>query len=102
MSRCECWWVSASLRTDSLNTRLANLATAVIERLGSSVDLAAMRDFDAPSHDGDLESAAGLPAGAHLDHPLIRSYEPGENWWWCYPDELAFEIDDAPPSPSHP
>jgi Zn-finger in ubiquitin-hydrolases and other protein len=38
----------------------------------------------------------------HPDHPLIRSYEPGENWWWCYPDELFFEIDDAPPSPSHP
>jgi hypothetical protein len=32
---------------------------------------------------------------------LIRSYEPEENWWWCYPDQLFFEIDDAPPSPSH-
>jgi len=26
----------------------------------------------------------------------------GENWWWCYPDELFVEIDDAPSSPSHP
>jgi NAD(P)H-dependent FMN reductase len=55
---------SASLRVDSLNTRLANLATTAIERVGSSVDLASMRDFDAPSYDGDLETAAGLPAGA--------------------------------------
>ena len=39
---------------------------------------------------------------AHTDHPVIRSYEPGENWWWCYVDELAFEVPDAPPSPSHP
>jgi hypothetical protein len=26
---------------------------------------------------------------------------PGEDWWWCYADELFFEIDGAPPSPSH-
>jgi hypothetical protein len=35
-------------------------------------------------------------------HPLIRSYEPGENWWWCYVDDLAFEVDGAPMAPSHP
>jgi hypothetical protein len=22
-------------------------------------------------------------------HPVIRSYEPGETWAWCYDDELA-------------
>lgn len=21
-------------------------------------------------------------------HPLIRSFQPGEDWAWCYPDEL--------------
>ena len=35
-------------------------------------------------------------------HPLIRSYEPGEEWWYCYPDDLAFELDGGPPSLSHP
>lgn len=39
---------------------------------------------------------------SHPDHPLIRSYEPGEEWWWCYADELLFEVPDAPPAPSHP
>jgi Zn-finger in ubiquitin-hydrolases and other protein len=38
----------------------------------------------------------------HPDHPIIRSYEPGENWWWCHTDRLLFEIDGAPPAPSHP
>jgi len=29
-------------------------------------------------------------------HPLIRSYEPGEKWWWwCYLDEVAFELEGA-------
>jgi hypothetical protein len=23
-------------------------------------------------------------------HPIMRSAEPGENWAWCYPDELPF------------
>jgi hypothetical protein len=25
-------------------------------------------------------------------HPIIRSLEPGEFWYWCYPDQLAFEV----------
>ena len=29
-------------------------------------------------------------------HPIIQSYEPGEEWWWCFPDELAFTNPDAP------
>jgi hypothetical protein len=39
---------------------------------------------------------------AHVDHPLVRSFEPGENWWWCYIDELGFDVPGAPPAPSHP
>ena len=34
--------------------------------------------------------------------PLIRSYEPGEDWWWCYADDLFFEVEAHRPSPSHP
>jgi NAD(P)H-dependent FMN reductase len=55
---------AASLRADSINARLAALAAAAIEALGASADLASMREFDAPSYDGDVESADGLPAGA--------------------------------------
>ena len=25
-------------------------------------------------------------------HPIIRSLEPGENWYWCFVDKLAFEM----------
>ena len=24
-------------------------------------------------------------------HPLIQSFQPGEDWIWCYVDELAVE-----------
>lgn len=38
----------------------------------------------------------------HPDHPVIRSYEPGEDWWSCYVDEIVFTVEGAPPAPSHP
>jgi hypothetical protein len=37
----------------------------------------------------------------HPEHPIIRSFEPGENWWWCYPDHRLFDVAGADPSPSY-
>jgi chromate reductase, NAD(P)H dehydrogenase (quinone) len=54
---------SASLRADSLNTRLARLAAETIDASGGDVDLASMRDFDAPSYDADVQLDAGFPPG---------------------------------------
>jgi len=55
---------SASLRRDSLNSKLAGLAAAAIEANGGDVDMASMRDFDAPSYDQDVQNEQGFPAGA--------------------------------------
>ncbi len=55
---------AASLRKGSLNHQLATLAAQVARQAGANVHLAAMRDFDGPSYDGDIESAEGIPAGA--------------------------------------
>lgn len=55
---------AASLRSASLNSRLAELAARLIASSGATVDLASMKDFDTPSYDGDVEDADGLPAGA--------------------------------------
>src|SRR5690606_37660554 len=44
----------ASLREDSLNRKLAALAARVVEQCGGAVDQASMRDFEAPSYDGDV------------------------------------------------
>ena len=38
-------------------------------------------------------------------HPIIRSLEPGEDWSWCFEDEVAMRIPEVhgqtriPPSP---
>ncbi|MGH9278435.1 MAG: UBP-type zinc finger domain-containing protein [Acidimicrobiales bacterium] len=55
-------------------------------------------------HVGCCDSSPKRHARAHVaavQHPIVQSYEPGEDWWWCYVDELAFMVDGAP-SYSHP
>ena len=55
---------AASLRKDSLNRKLAALAARVAAAHGATVDHADPHDFDVPAYDGDVETEAGLPAGA--------------------------------------
>jgi uncharacterized UBP type Zn finger protein len=45
-------------------------------------------------HVGCCDNSPNRHATAHhlsTGHPLIRSFEPGESWVWCYPDELYME-----------
>jgi NAD(P)H-dependent FMN reductase len=55
---------SASLRAGSLNTRLAELASGVIESNGGTVDFGSMAEFDCPSYNGDVQRDQGFPSGA--------------------------------------
>jgi hypothetical protein len=55
-------------------------------------------------HVGCCDNSKNQHATKHnhsTGHPIIRSFEPGEGWFWCYPDDLFFELDDAPPAPHH-
>jgi uncharacterized UBP type Zn finger protein len=55
-------------------------------------------------HVGCCDSSPGHHATGHYEttaHPLMQSFEPGEEWFWCYPDELLFEIEAKRPSPAH-
>jgi hypothetical protein len=56
-------------------------------------------------HVGCCDNSPGRHATGHFhgtDHPIIRSYEPGENWWWCYVDDAVLDVPGAEPAPSHP
>ena len=56
-------------------------------------------------HVGCCDSSPGRHASRHAlstSHPIVRSYEPGEDWFWCYVDQLMFELAGAPPGPVHP
>ena len=59
-------------------------------------------------HVGCCDDSPNKHATAHANsttHPIIRSLEPGEDWSWCFPDELAMRIPTVkgqtriPPSP---
>jgi hypothetical protein len=55
-------------------------------------------------HVGCCDSSPNRHATAHhrsSGHPIVRSFEPGEEWFWCYADDVGFEL-DVPPGPSHP
>ena len=46
-------------------------------------------------HIGCCDNSIGKHATAHYretGHPIIRSAEPGEDWSWCYPDEVMMQL----------
>ena len=46
-------------------------------------------------HVGCCDDSRNRHATKHFHashHPIIRSLEPGEDWYWCYVDKLAFEM----------
>ena len=56
-------------------------------------------------HVGCCDSSPNRHASAHAHtttHPLVQSFEPGEDWYWCYADDVMFEVPSRLPSPSHP
>ena len=45
---------------------------------------------------GCCDDSPNRHATAHAHesgHPIIRSAEPGEEWSWCYVDEVAFVLE---------
>ena len=59
-------------------------------------------------HVGCCDSSPNRHATAHAQgagHPIVRSIQPGEDWSWCYVDEVAMRIPEGrgepriPPSP---
>ena len=53
-------------------------------------------------HVGCCDSSPNKHATKHFhstNHPVIRSFQPGENWGWCYIDEVELDPEawaDAP------
>jgi uncharacterized UBP type Zn finger protein len=45
-------------------------------------------------HVGCCDSSKNKHATRHYHstrHPIMKSFEPGEDWGFCYPDQLFFE-----------
>jgi hypothetical protein len=55
-------------------------------------------------HVGCCDSSKNKHASEHAhaaNHPIVQSFEPGEDWWWCYVDQVVF-VPDGAPSFTHP
>ncbi len=49
---------------------------------------------------GCCDSSKNQHATAHFHetkHPVMRSLEPGEDWGWCYVDDLGFDLSGLKP-----
>jgi uncharacterized UBP type Zn finger protein len=47
---------------------------------------------------GCCDDSPNKHASAHArstSHPIIRSIEPGEDWSWCFVDEIGLRIPDV-------
>lgn len=48
---------------------------------------------------GCCDSSPNRHASRHATeqgHPIVLSFEPGEDWCWCFVDETAFVVDGLP------
>lgn len=56
-------------------------------------------------HIGCCDSSLGKHASAHFRataHRYIRSFEPGESWYWDYEAQESFDGPELAPPASHP
>ena len=50
-----------------------------------------LRECLSCGHVGCCDSSKNKHATKHFhetEHPIVRSFEPGEGWRWCYVDEV--------------
>lgn len=64
------------------------------ECLKMGADWVHLRLCEICGHVGCCDNSVNKHATKHFHqtkHPIIKSFESGEDWGWCYVDELFFE-----------
>lgn len=64
MSALKILVIPGSLRTGSLNAKLAAVAAHALARAGADVNRISLSDFPLPIYDGDLQAKSGMPKHA--------------------------------------
>ena len=57
-----------------------------------------LRRCAACGHVGCCDSSPNKHASAHAaqtEHPIMTSLEPGEDWSWCFVDQVAFVVEEG-------
>jgi uncharacterized UBP type Zn finger protein len=56
-------------------------------------------------HVGCCDSSPNRHARRHWEetgHTVVQSFEPGEDWLYCFEDDVVFEVEELEDSPSRP
>ncbi len=75
MSAVKILVIPGSLRTGSLNIRLAQMAAAELLRAGADVTELSLADYPLPIYDGDLEARSGVPEEAVQLKRMIGAHQ---------------------------
>jgi hypothetical protein len=92
------------VHVEGLETGVSPSGDGCVECLATGGRWVHLRRCLACGHVGCCDNSPGRHATGHANaeaHPLVQSFEPGEEWIWCYVDEVGVTLDGAPPSPSH-
>jgi uncharacterized UBP type Zn finger protein len=89
-------------------TELPESTDGCVECLRDGTDWCHLRICLTCGHVGCCDDSPNRHATKHAQessHPLIRSLQPGEDWSWCYVDQVGLLIPEVtgetqiPPSP---
>ena len=76
-------------------TELPDLIAGCEECLAIGGTWMHLRMCETCGHIGCCDQSPNRHARAHFhatSHPIVRSAEPGEDWSWCFVDEVAFVL----------
>jgi hypothetical protein len=88
-----------------INPSVPPSGTGCVECLESGGWWFHLRRCAACGHIGCCDSSPSQHATKHAEtsgHPIIRSFEPGEDWFWSYTTESACEGLPLAPPEHHP
>ena len=88
---------------DSIITREAS-GTGCVECLAIGHRWVHLRRCVTCAHVGCCDSSPGRHASKHartINHPVVQSFEPGEDWYYCFVEDVAFLREGEGPAPSY-
>ncbi|TME95061.1 MAG: UBP-type zinc finger domain-containing protein [Chloroflexi bacterium] len=93
------------MRDDRIDPRVPPSGTGCVECLATDGWWFHLRRCARCGHIGCCDTSPSQHATSHArstGHNVIRSFEPGEDWFWDYVSEEAFEGPTLAPPEHHP
>ena len=93
------------MANEAINPAAAPTGTGCVECLATDGWWLHLRRCAACGHIGCCDSSPSQHASKHAqggDHSIVRSFEPGEDWFWDYTTEQYYDGPELAAPESHP